>query len=50
MVWGWWVVRDDGDPMEGPYDTEEEADDRLRCLYDRSEYLVEQRYTEANSS
>jgi hypothetical protein len=40
MTGVWWVVRDDGEVMEGPY-SREKADARLKLLYDTSEYRVQ---------
>jgi hypothetical protein len=41
MAWAWCVIRDDGDRCAGPFDTEDEADRKLRTLFDTSEYRVD---------
>lgn len=42
--WAWWVVRDDGDRVSGPFATREEAERIWRGVYDTSEYRVDYQY------
>jgi hypothetical protein len=35
-----WIDRDDGQMMEGPFDTAEVAHHRLHRMYDEAEYVV----------
>lgn len=43
--WSWWVVRDDGDRVAGPFDTQAEAQRLLDIdLFDRGEYRVDYQY------
>jgi hypothetical protein len=43
--WAWWVVRDDGDRVAGPFDTQAKAQRLIDIdLFDKSEYLVDCQY------
>lgn len=43
-TWAWWVVRDDGDRCAGPFETRDEVEEKLRRVFDPSEYLVDYQY------